>query len=96
MDGQFQFSPIREVVLPNTQKGIKIYPNPVSSNGTLKIETTDAFEPFLVRFYNPEGKLMLKREGTGFMELNNLNTGVYFYKIETPTRLFNGKIIVGM
>ena len=71
-----------------------IYPNPFVQGNELKIEGIDTPLNFLL--FDASGKIVLKKHiSTKAINLNTaLSKGVYFYRIETENKLYNGKLIV--
>lgn len=68
-----------------------LYPNPVENEFTLLTNFTNT----KLYIFNAIGQLVDEKEimsKQGVYSLSNLNSGIYFYKIETSNKTFSGKI----
>lgn len=78
----------------NTTKTFMVYPNPYIQGQQLYFEGLK--EPFKFTLYDVEGKLLLTKNIVN--ETINLEKsfakGVYFYRIETQSKMYNGKLII--
>lgn len=70
---------------------IRIFPNPTSN--VINIETNNPLELNEVILYNTLGANVNAKLANGIIDLSNLNTGVYFLKIETLRGIITKKII---
>jgi hypothetical protein len=69
--------------------GIKLYPNPVTSNTKVKfINTPPLTEQFSLQIYTAEGQFISSKKETGYnlfqgvtMDLSNITSGSYILKI---------------
>jgi len=76
-----------------TTESIKIYPNPVINNGELHLNCNEAINSFVI--YDSLGKEVYKKASEfGNITIKNIAQGVYFYKVETASKMYQGKIIV--
>ena len=71
-----------------------VYPNPVSDK--LFISFPNSLEEVQLSFYNTLGQIIFQKKiqkSEGFISLENLNSGIYFYKINSNSFVQIGKII---
>ena len=71
-----------------------VYPNP--TNGNLNISIPKSLENANIKFYNALGQKDFQKElsqSFSTISINDLNSGIYFYKIEYNLILKSGKII---
>jgi hypothetical protein len=78
----------------NIKKAFVIYPNPASSNITISfpVDVNEA----KVLFYNSLGQVVLEKmisKSVSTLGIETLNSGVYYYKIQTDSVSQSGKII---
>lgn len=71
-----------------------IYPNPYIQGRQLKIEGLNT--KFIFKLYDVNGKIVFNKQITSQnIELDTtFSKGIYFYRIETDTNLYNGKLII--
>ena len=89
--GNGQFAINCEVTMQFNTLGIKLYPNPVSSNTKVKfVNTPPLTEIFNLSIWTAEGALLTTRKETGYnlfqgmtLDLGGLNSGSYVLKIES-------------
>lgn len=75
------------------KSNLSIYPNPVSVDGVLNIETTS--ENFEVKIFSMDSKLVKSIENQKIIEINNLHQGVYLlYFIDKETNKSERKKII--
>jgi hypothetical protein len=86
-DGYFKYSNIVAVNIKPTNEAVVIYPNPVSANGVLEINSTEA-EDQILSIFDVTGKLVFSKKYNIYvgknqliLETNGLSRGVYFVKI---------------
>ncbi len=92
-DGTGTFSPVRPVFLPPIQE-IKVYPNPLSGEQALTVQTNGPL-PLRFELFDAEGRqltveILHKRQNR--IPLRHLPKGTYFYRITSPTYMTFGKI----
>ena len=71
-----------------------VYPNPVSDK--LFISFPNSLEEVQLSFYNTLGQIIFQKKiqkSEGFISLENLNSGIYFYRINSNSFVQIGKII---
>lgn len=73
---------------------IVLYPNPYKQGDQLTVQGIN--EDFKFNLYDTSGKLIVsKKLQTNTITIqNNLPKGVYIYRIETNTKIYNGKLLV--
>lgn len=76
------------------QATLMVYPNPYIQGQLLNVKGIDA--NFTFTLYDTNGKLIVKKQmNTNEISLNKMiSKGLYFYRIESDTKIFNGKLIV--
>lgn len=76
-----------------SKKGYSLYPNPAQNQITIAF--ADAISSAEIAFYNNLGQLVLQKaiENHQAIALDNLDTGIYFYKITFDTVSETGKLI---
>lgn len=74
-------------------KGFVVYPNP--ANNQVTITFTDAVTKPTIAFYNSLGQLVLQQtiENNPAISLDNLNSGIYIYKITFDNVSQTGKLV---
>lgn len=79
-------------VLPKSN--LLVYPNPYIQSSNLKVEGLDTIFKFTL--FDINGKLIFEREvSTQVIDFYSIvSKGIYFYRIETENKLYNGKLIV--
>jgi PKD repeat protein len=77
-----------------SQKSFVVYPNPYVQGQTLKIDGIDTASIFSL--FDINGKIILKKEvNNKEIDLNtSVSKGIYFYRIETANKLYNGKLVI--
>ncbi|NHM06214.1 S8 family serine peptidase [Flavobacterium sp. CYK-4] len=73
--------------------GFLLYPNPAQNNITISLPS--AFQSAELSLYNTLGQLVLQRkifQDQSNVNLSDMNSGVYLYKIQTATSSQSGKI----
>ena len=81
-------------VLTNLKGRFLVYPNPVSNK--LFISFPNNYEEAKVSIYNALGQIIFHKniqKSEAFISLENLNSGIYFYKIESDSFIQSGKIV---
>lgn len=71
-----------------------IYPNPVQN--AISVSFPNGFENATISFYSTLGQKVLEQNissENAILEVNNLNSGMYLYKIQSQTFLQTGKIM---
>ena len=94
-DGSYQYSKIESVKM-GQQKAFNVYPNPLSKNQKLVIESAHN-EPFEVTIFDVNGKQIFYQKCENL--INSLDNqsfvkGVYIYKIKTKVLNQTGKIVI--
>lgn len=77
-----------------TSSNFVVYPNP--TKGTISFSIPDGFLNFKIMIYNSLGQIVLEQninQSNPTLSLENLNSGVYFYKIASANTTQTGKII---
>jgi hypothetical protein len=71
---------------------VKTYPNPARDYVVFDIDSHSAF----VELFDMQGKKVLSQEllETKQIDLSDLKSGIYFYKLVQADRTLSGKIIV--
>ena len=70
---------------------IKIFPNP--TNSIINIESNNQILTNNITLYDAVGSLMNLKLEDGILNLNNLNSGIYFLRIKTKTKVILKKIV---
>ena len=70
---------------------IKIFPNP--TNSIINIESNNQILTNNITLYDALGSLMNLKLEDGILNLNNLNSGIYFLRIKTKTKVILKKIV---
>ena len=81
---------------------VRVYPNPASVNSDITFIPSDvnSDEPFSIKIFSSEGKLMLSEqvfineEGKLVLKQPKLNTGFYTYSVEVNGAKQVGKLVV--
>lgn len=73
--------------LENLKNGISVYPNPTQDIINIKLDKN--ISKFKASLYNATGQMLLTTENRSSINISNMNSGVYFLKIEAE----NGKAI---
>ena len=82
------------VKLENDRAEVRFYPNPVSGNGVLQLQSDNQI--ISVSLYNLEGRQLFSQNGVesiDFAQLNSLSK-VFIVHVETETGVFREKIIL--
>ncbi|GEC77232.1 S8 family serine peptidase [Flavobacterium aquatile] len=77
-----------------TSSNFVVYPNP--TKGTISFSIPDGFLNSKIMIYNSLGQIVLEQninQSNPTLSLENLNSGVYFYKIASANTTQTGKII---
>ncbi len=76
----------------NNEKLVSVYPNPVQDFIEFKMSSPDTYQ---FNMYDVTGKTVISREVKNGDEISvsNLNSGVYFYKINNENYNYSGKIV---
>jgi len=73
----------------------EIYPNPTADNIIIEMQNTESFAH--IDIYNTQGILLISSELSqnliNKVYLNNLPSGIYFYKVTTEQKTQTGKIL---
>ncbi|MGX7668677.1 S8 family serine peptidase [Flavobacterium pedocola] len=74
-------------------KGFRVYPNPAQNQ--IGITFSETISRVKISFYNSLGQVVLEKtiENNQTVSLDNLNSGVYLYKITSDTLSASGKLI---
>jgi hypothetical protein len=100
-DGQFSYSQV--IALRNNQKlnaEIKAYPNPSNGNFLITNIPFDNNEDFVCQVYNLQGELMRKdlhisdASGNLLLQLNELNSGVYWVRLTNGYTTVSTRVIL--
>lgn len=97
-DGQHAyFNTIRVQITASS--GIKIYPNPTSTNSTLVVQLNNSLEPGLVNVELTDltGRIIQKKLGHGNsfeLSTKSLVKGTYFVRVSINSLVFTSKILV--
>mgnify|MGYP000388758685 CR=1 FL=1 len=107
LNGRYDYSDIISINLNNdTTKASKIdlYPNPTSSNVTLRFDLVDQAESIVVDIYDSLGRLVKENSlnersvSNGLqmfeIDLNNFNEGIFTFKISVDNKITIKKVIV--
>jgi photosystem II stability/assembly factor-like uncharacterized protein len=81
-----------EQISPKTS--LVVYPNPSIQGQQLKIEGID--NSFTITLFDVNAKIVLKKQVFNkVIDLDSsVSKGIYFYRIETDNKLYNGKLII--
>ena len=93
-DFQLALNAAQLSVSTNFKGRFLVYPNPVSDK--LFISFPNSFEDAKVIFYNALGQIIFQKniqKSEASVSLETLNSGIYFYKIESNSFVQSGKII---
>lgn len=73
---------------------LKIYPNPAT--GFVTFDLKDASEPATIEIFDIQGKKVIFQllPVNKQIQVSQLNSGMYFYKINQNGQIFNGKIMI--
>jgi hypothetical protein len=74
---------IHPVIHPNTS--FSIVPNPVTTDLNIHFETPANFD---IQIFNTLGKLLIQTKNTSTVDVSELNSGIYFVKINNVIRKF--------
>jgi hypothetical protein len=95
-DGSEGYSNIESVALKNTQKGLKIYPNPTQNKATT-LALGDDMVGGSVRIFNSVGSVLLRQNidnQTITLDLLSIPHGLYFIEAQNGSQRFVDKLIV--
>ena len=88
-DGQFTYSPIRQITINNSQLTISIFPNPAKDKLQLQIESSKKLA-LIMDILTQDGKVVLSNhilaaEGSNLRSINisALQRGTYFLRVIT-------------
>jgi hypothetical protein len=76
---------------------IKVFPNPVEKNGSLKVKFSESLAQSKVRIYNSAGtevKAFTAKSGMNSIDIAGLEKGVYVIKADKGDREVSGKFII--
>lgn len=97
LDGKFEYSDIRSVMLRGSTDGLEIYPNPVSS-GQLNVNFAE--EPqgaATLRIFDASGKLLYQEQLTNQLNqayYGNLSGGIYFIEVTSGQDVWRERLLV--
>jgi len=100
--GFFKSSSLATGIAPKGRKEVAhsfvVYPNPVSTVGTVKL-TGNSMKQATLKLYSVTGKLVLNKlvdfsAGTVDFNVSNLNTGSYIIVLESDSKRLTEKIVV--
>lgn len=96
LDGSSSYSKVRQLLFEALADSFVIFPNPLSREEPLYIKTYSN-QSYQFSVWNAKGHRLLKRkyQGDAQLSINQLNAGVYFYKIEVGDTVVNGRLMVG-
>jgi uncharacterized protein YjdB len=83
VNGKFEYSTIKQLLVINAQLAITIYPNPTSETLNVTIKNAEAKQ---IRIYNSLGKTVFTSNvvnNTNKIKVGNLSSGTYFVEIIT-------------
>jgi hypothetical protein len=93
----FQFVPVGIKELNNSDLTAKVYPNPFSTFATITFENK-ANETFQLMVFDISGRLVKTVSGiktdSVILEKENMNAGMYTYKLASANHSLNGKIVI--
>ena len=93
-DFQLALNAAQLSVTSNLNERFLVYPNPVSDK--LFISFPNNFEEVKVSFYNTLGQIIFQKniqKAISYVSIENINSGIYFYKLESNSFVQSGKII---
>ncbi|MEO6132479.1 MAG: T9SS type A sorting domain-containing protein [Saprospiraceae bacterium] len=97
-DGQYDYSPIRSLQFTNREFSVQVWPNPV--NTLLNIQITGSEEESVVlKLFNSTGQVIQQQyfESSilnSFLDVSDVQPGLYTLLVETPLRTFVEKVII--
>lgn len=85
---------ITSISQENSGNKMSVFPNPTSSQATFLLE--GAVDRFQVEIFDIQGKMVISQlaENNTPISLESLNDGVYFYRLQSKGKIFNGKLVV--
>ena len=100
-DGNYKYSPVRQVDLKLTNASIRILPNPIVANAAMEVRT-EKMESASLRLVDASGKSVVLKSisleaGLNRIDISNwkrLPAGVYMVYLVTPTLNLNSKVVV--
>jgi hypothetical protein len=100
-DGNYKYSPIRQVDLKLTNASIRILPNPIVANAVMEIRT-EKMETASIHLMDANGKSIQQKSilvepGINRVDISNwkrLPAGVYMVYVVTPTLSLSSKVVV--
>ncbi|MFT5747139.1 MAG: cytochrome c peroxidase [Paraglaciecola sp.] len=94
LDGTSTYSDIKTIQI-ELLKNVRVYPNPLTSNQQLMIES-DSELPLTFQLFTIQGESILKKQvlSNQFLDLSNLFSGMYIYKIENVEIEIKGKLLI--
>jgi hypothetical protein len=100
-DGNYKYSPIRQVDLKLTNASIRILPNPIVANAVMEIRT-EKMEAASIHLMDANGKSIQQKSivvepGINRIDISNwkrLPAGVYMVYVVTPTLSLSSKVVV--
>jgi hypothetical protein len=93
-DFQMAINSVLLSVTENSKNTFILYPNPV--NGNVTISNIEQFTESVFTLYNNLGQVVVTQNidnPSQNISLENINTGIYFYKIKSNSFTQSGKII---
>jgi hypothetical protein len=100
-DGNYKYSPVRQVDLKLTNASIRILPNPIAANAVMEVRT-EKMESASLHLVDASGKSVSQKSisleaGLNRIDVSNwkrLPAGVYMAYLVTPTLNLNAKVVV--
>lgn len=101
-DGNFAYSNITEIYIPDAPAFVTLYPNPTKQNAYLSIGINNE-QNISYKIFSIEGKLLITEQKTfkgGYdiwdisESISNLNAGMYILTIQTDQKQFEYKLVL--
>ena len=96
LDGSFEYSTVRNASIKSAVNTINLYPNPLSDTRLLTIQSSFS-QDLKLDVYNSSGKHVwtgLVSDGNGIIDLKDLPSGAYVYRIRSENFMKNGMVIL--
>jgi len=98
LDGTFEYSDIKIIEFNHLTIGKEpvLFPNPITQGQSLTIQTPDLVNPNLV-VYNSNGRMVkniLLEDSENIISTNEFAPGIYFYSIQSNSKIYNGKLVI--